>query len=78
MFLLFVMSHGDENGIIHTDVLKKDVQPKPYYSDLSDFEEYSINDIFEAVNSNLNLTSSLKIIVIQVFNNIWWHVEHIF
>jgi hypothetical protein len=70
--MLFVMSHGDENGIIHTDYLKSGTQPKAngdgrsVFHDIKDFEEYTIDDIFKAINCNPNLTNSLKIIVIQV------------
>jgi hypothetical protein len=63
------MSHGDENGVIHTDYLKSGTQPKAkrtVCTDLKDFEEYTIDDIFKSVNRNPNLTNSLKIIVIQV------------
>lgn len=71
VFMLFVMSHGDLNGVIHTDFLRsgKQFTAKKFYRDFKDFEEYSIDEIFNAVNSNPNLTNSLIIIVIQVLIN---------
>jgi hypothetical protein len=66
--MLFVMSHGDENGVIYTDYLKSEAQADEHSvtHDIKEFEEYNIDDIFKAVNCNTNLTNSLKIIVIQV------------
>lgn len=63
------MSHGNENGVIHTDFLRSGTQPKAksVVHDFNDFEEYTIDDIFKAVNSNPNLINSLIIIVIQVY-----------
>jgi hypothetical protein len=68
IFMLFVMSHGGDNGVIHTDYLKSGSQPngRSVFNNFDDFEDYTIDDIFKAINCNPNLTNSLKIIVIQV------------
>lgn len=56
------MSHGGTNGVIHTDCLINE----RVFNGLNDFEKYTIDEIFEAVNSNSNLSNSFIIIVIQV------------
>jgi len=58
MFFLFILSHGDADGKIHTDY--------PNQNDKRSFETFSVNSVFEALKDNALLKDTLKLVFLGV------------
>lgn len=66
------MSHGGENGIIHTDYIDSENENSKkrtkgtQVSSMLAFESYTTKEVFNALRTNRNLKRCQKIVVIQV------------